>query len=261
MVYAPGTQETDPKKQNRSLQANAAATAANTTNIASNTTNIATNTANIATNTASIATISGDYASKTANNSLAGTQTFTNSTEATGLGTTASALFAGGMEIAKKLFAAGVATFTNATASTTTGTGGVVLSGGLGVAGRGNFGGNLAAPSVTPNAAPGTAWGIDCQACTIAVSASSNSVLSDGSGLIMLSDGTNTGDTGLYLVGGSAAALVSQSTGTSYVTPTTTPAASKYCVAFNGTHYAIYNGNTTTTITFTVVMIRTRVGI
>lgn len=40
-VYAPGTAETDPKKQNRSLQANAAATATNTTNIAANTAAIA----------------------------------------------------------------------------------------------------------------------------------------------------------------------------------------------------------------------------
>lgn len=48
MVYAPGTQETDPKKQNRSLQANAAATATNTTNIATNTSGIAANTAAIA---------------------------------------------------------------------------------------------------------------------------------------------------------------------------------------------------------------------
>lgn len=47
-IYVPGTSETDPKKQNRSLQAIAAAATTNTTNIATNTTNIATNTTAIA---------------------------------------------------------------------------------------------------------------------------------------------------------------------------------------------------------------------
>jgi hypothetical protein len=58
MVYAPGTLETDPKKQNMSLQQNAAA---NTTNAA----NIATNTANIATNTADIAAINSAWSAFT----------------------------------------------------------------------------------------------------------------------------------------------------------------------------------------------------
>lgn len=47
--YVPGTEETDPKKQNMSLQALGGAISTNTTNIATNTTNIATNTASITT--------------------------------------------------------------------------------------------------------------------------------------------------------------------------------------------------------------------
>jgi hypothetical protein len=119
-LYVPGTEETDPKKIIMSQQlvagqttTNTTAIATNTTNIATNTTNIATNTTNIATNTANIATIQGDYASKTSNNTLAGVQTFSNATEATGAGTTAAALFAGGVEIAKKLFLSGLLTITN----------------------------------------------------------------------------------------------------------------------------------------------------
>jgi hypothetical protein len=47
MVYAPGTLETDQKKQNMALQQQASAITTATTNIATNTANIATNTAAI----------------------------------------------------------------------------------------------------------------------------------------------------------------------------------------------------------------------
>jgi hypothetical protein len=57
VVYAPGTLESDPKKQNMALQQQAAAITTNTTNIATNTANIATNTTNIATNTSNISTL------------------------------------------------------------------------------------------------------------------------------------------------------------------------------------------------------------
>lgn len=60
VIYAPGTLEGDPKKQNMALQQQAAAITTNTTNIATNTADIATNTADIATNTADIATNTSD---------------------------------------------------------------------------------------------------------------------------------------------------------------------------------------------------------
>jgi hypothetical protein len=56
MVYAPGTLETDQKKQNMALQQQASAITSATADIATNAANIATNAANIATNTANIAT-------------------------------------------------------------------------------------------------------------------------------------------------------------------------------------------------------------
>src|SRR5690242_10166086 len=65
MAYVPGTLETDPKKQNSSLQAinNDLVTAQS--DIATNTSGIATNTANIATNTSNIATNTTNIASNT----------------------------------------------------------------------------------------------------------------------------------------------------------------------------------------------------
>lgn len=48
VLYVPGTEETDPKKQNMSLQQLGGGLTTATTNIATNTANIATNTTNIA---------------------------------------------------------------------------------------------------------------------------------------------------------------------------------------------------------------------
>jgi hypothetical protein len=80
---------------------------------------------------------------------LATTNAFSNTTEATGVGTTASGIFAGGVEILKKLFVAGIAHFTNSTASTSTTTGAVVVTGGLGVAKDINVGGAIRAAQGT----------------------------------------------------------------------------------------------------------------
>lgn len=64
-IYVPGVAETDPKKQNRSLQQLGTATSTNTTSIATNTADIATNTTNIATNTTNIATNTTNIATNT----------------------------------------------------------------------------------------------------------------------------------------------------------------------------------------------------
>jgi hypothetical protein len=65
-VFAPGSLETDPKKQNMALQDHASKISANTDDIATNTADIATNTADIATNAADIATNTADIATNTA---------------------------------------------------------------------------------------------------------------------------------------------------------------------------------------------------
>jgi len=209
MVYAPGTQERDPQKQNMALQQHAG--------------QLETANTNIATNTANITTLQGDYVSKTANNSLSGTQAVTNTTDASSSSSGGAETITGGLAVGKKLY----------------------------------VGTSVNTPITEFSAAPATAWSADFQSCTITVAGSGNSVIPDGAGMVMLTDGSVTGSTGVYLTGGSAVAFVAQSTGTPFVTPTTTPAANKYCVAFNGTHYAIYNGNAGS-ITFTVAMLRTR---
>lgn len=201
-LYVPGTEETDPKKQNQSLQLLGGAISALQT---------------------SLTALQADYASLTNNNSFAGTQTVTNATDASSSTVGGAFTIAGGLAIAKKFFA----------------------------------GTSVNSPVVKSTAAPGTAWGIDCSASTIAIAGAGNAVLPDGAGLILITDGTSTGDTGMYLTGGSNVALVSQSVGTSFVAATTTPGAGKYSIAFNGTHYAIYNG-AVGSITFYVAMIRAR---
>jgi hypothetical protein len=65
VLYVPGTEETDPKKQNMSLQQIGSAATTNATNTATNTANIATNTTNIATNTTNIATNTTNIGSNT----------------------------------------------------------------------------------------------------------------------------------------------------------------------------------------------------
>lgn len=57
MIFVPGTTETDPKKQNISLQQIGAATETLQASTATNTANIATNTSNIASNTSSISAL------------------------------------------------------------------------------------------------------------------------------------------------------------------------------------------------------------
>lgn len=54
VIYVPGTEETDPKKQNISLQQLGRTATSLQTSVATNTSNIATNTSGIATNLASI---------------------------------------------------------------------------------------------------------------------------------------------------------------------------------------------------------------
>lgn len=154
----------------------------------------------------------------------------------------------------------GAQSITDATASSSSTTGALKVTGGLGVGDAINAGGLVKGTQLLPTVAPATGWGFDAQNVTVVVAGNGNALLADGSGLIVLTDGTSTGNTGMYLTGGSAAALVSQTgSGTPFVSPTTTPAANKYCVAWDSgtSHYRIYNGNASA-ITFTVAMLRAR---
>ena len=142
-------------------------------------------------------------------------------------------------------------------------TGALSVSGGVGASGAGNFGGSVAAPTIVPNAAPITAWGVDFVNSTITLAASTNSgALPSGSGLLFLTDGTVSGSTALYLVGGSTQpVLVGQSgAGSHFLAGTTTPGANQYSVGFDGSNYRIYNGSGGS-ITFTVGMLKTRTSV
>lgn len=142
---------------------------------------------------------------------------------------------------------------TNATASTSTTTGALKVTGGIGAQG------DVHANSFEPHVAPGSGWGIDFSAGgTVSVPGSGHLALAIGSGLIMLTDASVTGQTGLYLNGGSAtASAVLVAGGSAFVAPTTTPASGKYSIGFDGTNWNIYNGNASA-INFFVGLIRNR---
>ncbi len=149
-------------------------------------------------------------------------------------------------------------TFTTVTtsggnAATSTSTGDVVVAGGIGVAGAVFSGGGL-----KTNLAPSVGWTVDASGMgNINVPASSSSPLFQaGSGLVVVSENSISGETAVFLCGGGAATMIAQS-GTSW-SATTAPAAGKYGFAYSGSGYKIYNGNTTTTGSFTVACIRSR---
>jgi hypothetical protein len=114
---------------------------------------------------------------------------------------------------------------------------------------------------IVVNNTPTSQWGIDFAQSTVTVANNSNATIPAGSGIIILTDGSQTGCTGMYIVGGGGVALVSGTTSgggtTLFVTPTTTPAAGKACVAYDGANYRIYN-NQGNSIGFTVAMLRSR---
>ena len=87
---------------------------------------------------------------------------------------------------------------------------------------------------------PAEDWMISSIPNSIILASSANVKIADGSGLIMITN-TSNGDNGLYLVGGSGVSFVSSNAGT-FVAPSTTPAAGKVSVAWNGsTGYNIYS--------------------
>lgn len=111
--------------------------------------------------------------------------------------------------------------------------------------------------TVAATSAISSAWNFDGSSSTITVANGSNAVLPAGAGLITLTDTSATGQSAVYLASGNAVVLVA-TTGTSWVTPTTTPAAGKFTVQWDGASaYRIYN-NQGSSITFTGALLRSR---
>lgn len=170
---------------------------------------------------------------------------FTDTTEATGAGTTAAQIIRGGLEVLKKLFVTGIAKFTDATAASSTTTGAVVITGGIGVGDSGWFGGLLrTAGGFVSTVAPASAPAVDfsqATALTVAASLASNTVLAPSAastGLLIVADTTH-GYGAVYLAnGGTLTAILL--TGP-WVSTTTTPAADRVSIAWNGSAYALYN--------------------
>lgn len=103
---------------------------------------------------------------------------------------------------------------------------------------------------------PGDAWNFDGSNSSVTITTGNHATLAVGSGLLVITDLT-TGSTGVYVVGGGGAVLIQASNGV-WVASTTTPAAGKQSIAYNGsTGYAIYNG-TGGTVTYDCMMLKSR---
>lgn len=120
-----------------------------------------------------------------------------------------------------------------------------------------------AATSLKANLALGSGANIDTSGQTaITLAASSNALLVSGSGyyLVAISEVTQTGQSGVYMLTNGTASLVSDptSSGTTYwKASTTTPANLQFSIASSGGNYRIYNGNTTAgTYTFKATIIK-----
>jgi hypothetical protein len=86
---------------------------------------------------------------------------------------------------------------------------------------------------------PTTGWLIDGTANTVTIANGANAAVSAGSGMFVVANNAN-GDIGIYIAGGGSVVLVA-STASTWVAPTTTPAAGRASLAWSGAEYRIYN--------------------
>lgn len=169
---------------------------------------------------------------------------FTNTTEATGAGTAAAAIFSGGIEILKKLFVTGIATFKAAVASTSTTTGSVVVTGGIGVSGAVVAGAQITGTGFVPSGDVSSVVTIDSSSTSYTIAGGGTKALpANTSGLLLCTESTNTGATAIFLLGESSVTLVAQNIGSTWVA-SASPAAGQVGVFLNGgTVYTFKNGN------------------
>jgi hypothetical protein len=105
--------------------------------------------------------------------------------------------------------------------------------------------------SLKSTLAVGSGANIDTSGQTaLTLTASSNALLVAGAGyyLVIISEVTQTGQSGVYMLTNGSASLVTNSTlaGTSYwVASTTTPSNLQFSIAYSGGNYRLYNGCTT----------------
>jgi hypothetical protein len=128
--------------------------------------------------------------------------------------------------------------------------GNATVSGTLAVAGA------ASAPNFAATGAPGSVRNFDGSGSMITVANGASGAIVAGSGLLVLTDTNVTGQSAVYLVGGSSGTLIAG--GSIYVASTTTPAAGKVSVQYDGvTGYKIYNAQGSS-ITFGVAFLTSR---
>ena len=137
------------------------------------------------------------------------------------------------------------------TASTSTSTGALRVSGGMGVVGQ------VSAANFATFGSPSTTRTFDASGSTVSIANGASAYVVAGSGLLTITDTSTTGQTGCYLIGGPSSTRLAG--GAAWDVPTTTPAAGKASVQYDGsTGYKIYN-NIGTTVVFGVAFITTRI--
>lgn len=189
-----------------------------------------------------IVALGEDLASLVNANSFAGTQNVTNTTEATGAGTTAAAIFSGGVEILKKLFVTGVAKFTAAVAATNTTTGSVVVTGGIGTSGAIFSGGKHTATQLTATNDVASVSHVD-QTTAYSVAAGATKTFAHGSGVMLIRDTTIHGAVAVVIYSSPAETvnIVSQTTSGPFVA-SSSPGAAQWGLYSSGGSLVIKNG-------------------
>jgi hypothetical protein len=111
------------------------------------------------------------------------------------------------------------------------------------------------------NMPPSAAWTINQSANTAQVLNGGSYALASASGLIVITDTSINGESGIYICGGGLCSIVQNSHGNTatgiFVGSTTTPAAGHASIASNGSVYAIYN-NEGGTVNYGIVLLETR---
>jgi hypothetical protein len=147
------------------------------------------------------------------------------------------------------------------TVSTSTTTGALTVSGGLGVAGAGWFGGNLnVAASFGSSASSSTTPHLDSSGMTgVTVLNGANAVIAPGSvgyGLLIIAEYASAGVLAIYVINGGSVSTIFLGSG--WVAATSTPAATKFSVSYDGVSaYRVYN-NFGSSCSFKCTLIKTR---
>lgn len=152
---------------------------------------------------------------------------------------------------------AGAQTITNATAATSPTTGALKVTGGVGVGGALISGDKVTGTSFVASGDVASAPSLDVsgQSYTLA-SGATKTISASGSGLLIVTEATNTGSTAIFLLGESGVFLVSQSTGSTWIA-SSAPGASQLGIFLSGANYTIKNG-TAGSVSFYAMMLKTR---